>query len=181
MNAIKWMGSLLVLLSFFSSPLRAADTNAVRRAEILRLKTDIKAAFSPNMPAKLATYIQSPEMQSAEKLRDVIAVATYQSIESDFIWYNVGAITCVMVPAMAALMLAEDLFSPLGFTAATVSCACLPTGLYHGLQGTWAGLRMSAANVQRYNRGIQREDKLYKKVKAAFGADSQLRFAYTGR
>lgn len=184
MNAIKWMGSLLVLLSFLSSPLRAANMEAAQRAEILILKTKIQEAFSPEIPPGLQAYLQCPEMQSVKKLQDFIAVATYQSIEADFIYYNIGAIAsaCVMVPAMAALMQADDLFSPLGVTASTVLwTGCIPRGLYYGLRGTWAALKMSAANSNRHCRGIQRKDPLYRKVKAAFTQDSQLRFAYTGR
>ena len=183
MNAIKWMGSLLVLLSFLSSPLRAADMDAAQRGEIRRLKAKIEAAFSREIPPGLQAYLRCPEMQFVKKLEDFIAVATYKSIEADFIYYNSEAITsaCIMVPAMAALMQADDLFSPLGVTAATVLGGCIPRGLYHGLRGTWAALKMSAANVKRCNRGIQHEDMLYLIVTAAFTQDSQLRFAYTGR
>src|SRR3989338_4767174 len=56
MRAIKWMGSLLMLVSFATSSLQAAE-----RTEMRRLKTEIKSAFSPRMPQSLQTYIQSAE------------------------------------------------------------------------------------------------------------------------
>lgn len=183
MNAIKWMGSLLVLLSFLSSPLRAADMEAAQRVEIHRLRKNIEAAFSPQIPLDLKNYIQTPEMYSVKNLENFIAVATYQSFEADFIYYNIGAITsfCVVVPAIEAMIWSGDTCSPMGLTAASIASACIPTGFYHWLRGAWAGLRMSAAKWDQHCRGIQRKNPLYKEVKAAFTQDSQLRFAYTGR